>query len=61
MSTYGDGFGYNGVRIYSQDTSTSAYRPVLTIDITSPDPEIRKTINIVGGSMRIKGGKVILK
>ena len=61
ISTYGDGFGYNGVRIYSQDTSTSAYRPVLTIDITSPDPEIRKTINIVGGSMRIKGGKVILK
>ena len=61
ISTYGDGFGYNGVQIYSVYTSTSAYRPVLTLDITSPDPEIRKTINIVGGSMRIKGGKVILK
>ena len=61
ISTYNDGFGYNGVSIYSVDASTSAYRPVLSLTITTPDPEIRKTINIVGGSMRIKGGKVILK
>ena len=61
ISTYSDGFGYNGVQIYSQDASTSGYRPVLSLTIATSDPEIRKTINIVGGSMRIKGGKVILK
>ena len=59
ISTYTDGFGYNGVSIYSVDASTSGYRPVLSLTVATP--EATKTINIVGGSMRIKGGKVILK
>tara|TARA_Y100000592_G_scaffold97517_1_gene168419 strand:+ start:3464 stop:4237 length:774 start_codon:yes stop_codon:yes gene_type:complete len=54
-------FTFQGLSFYGYDTSNSSYRPVLTLDITTPAPALRKTINIVGGSMTVKGGKVILK
>ena len=46
ISTYGDGFGYNGVSFYTVDSSTTSYRPVLKLTYTQPTT----------GPVRIKAG-----
>ena len=49
ISTYGDGYGFNGVSIYTRHASTSGYRPVLSLTTAT------KKITLSAGSFRIKG------
>ena len=62
ISTYGDGFGYNGVQISTQNHSTSAQRPVLSLTTGTPDTSNTiSTIDIKAGSVNIKGGVFTIK
>ena len=59
ISTYGDGFGYNGVSLFTVDASTSGYRPVLELTYAGiPTPS---TVTIKAGSLTISGGTVTIK
>ena len=59
ISTYADSYGYNGVRIYSVDTSTSGYRPVLELNYAdaSAATGTRSKFQCTGGKLRIVSGK----
>ena len=58
ISTYTDNtFGYNGVQIYSQDASTSGYRPVLELNYADAPAGPRSKIQLTGGKLRIVSGK----
>ena len=58
ISTYTDNtFGYNGVVIYSQDASTSGYRPVLELNYADAPAGPRSKIQLTGGKLRIVSGK----
>ena len=60
ISTYTDNtFGYNGVTIYSQDASTSGYRPVL--ELTYATPPILPRLNVKSGQINVKGGTLTIK
>ena len=64
ISTYADSYGYNGVRIYSVDTSTSGYRPVLSLTTGAPPAQTIVTIPTLGinsGQLNVKGGKLVIK
>ena len=64
ISTYSDSFGYNGVQIYSVDTSTSGYRPVLSLTTGAPPAqtiEVIPTLGINSGQLNVKGGKLVIK
>ena len=62
ISTYGDVFGYNGVQISTQNHSTSAQRPVLSLTTGTPDTSNTiSTIDIKAGSVNIKGGVFTIK
>ena len=61
ISTYNDGFGYNGVTIYSQDASTSAYRPVLSLTVGEVEVIVPARLRIKSGTMNLKGGSVVIK
>ena len=64
ISTYTDNtFGYNGVSIYSQDASTSGYRPVLslTTGTLTQTIEVIPTLGINSGQVNVKGGKLVIK
>ena len=58
ISTYGDGFGYNGVSFYTVEASTSSYRPVLKLTYTGPTTG---PVRIQAGSkVKISSGKLFV-
>ena len=59
ISTYGDGFGYNGVSLYTVDASTSGYRPVL--ELTYPAGSKPTKRFIVSGGLTVRGGTITIK
>ena len=64
ISTYGDGFGYNGVQIYSVDTSTSGYRPVLSLTVGGGEATVPATGPLkiqAGAKVKITSGKLLIK
>ena len=62
ISTYTDNtFGYNGVTIYSQDASTSGYRPVLSLTVGEVEVIVPARLRIKSGTMNLKGGSVVIK
>ena len=63
ISTYADSYGYNGVRIYSVDTSTSGYRPVLSLTVGGGEATVPATGPLkiqAGAKVKITSGKLLI-
>ena len=59
ISSYADGFGNNGVAIYTRHASTVAYRPVLSLTVGEAIVPIRMSVK--SGQVTLKSGNLIIK